>query len=371
MLYDRVSSSFLSLSYLASSVIYYQSKRYLSITIALVSGGLAAMIKAPTLSGFLIANLVFITLEWLKKRDRNISYLNDIIIPLIGFIGIPIIAAYGWTNFADSYKLMNSVASQSITSEALKSWNFGTIEQKISPRWIKFIGRCFKQFFGHLIISPIIFFSLLIISRHRRKLMIVCTVIFIIIVSIFTNLHFTHSYYQYANGIFLISAMGFGIIGLVEGQKLWQKNLGLFLFILLLVLQIFYYPSSGVYNPSKQLIASVLKTKSVLQSYTRENEVILIDDNSWNSRIPYYSQRRALSLMSEMTDSSKIQNNPIFQKAFNNLASYHVSAMVLCGESRRSQENINELITLYKFQREPIHASKQCDVYVLSERFKG
>ena len=59
---------------------------------------------------------------------------------------------------------------------------------------------------------------------------------------IFTNLHLVHNYYAYSNGIFLIAAVSWVIVGLLERTRV-RKFLGIVLFLICI-----FYSVNGYYG---------------------------------------------------------------------------------------------------------------------------
>jgi ABC-type transport system involved in cytochrome c biogenesis permease component len=51
-------------------------------------------------------------------------------------------------------------------------------------------------------------------SKHYMRLVVLSLVGFLVPMLIFTNVHIVHNYYQYANGLFLLAAVSFGLTNL-------------------------------------------------------------------------------------------------------------------------------------------------------------
>src|SRR6185503_19751300 len=83
---------------------------------------------------------------------------------------------------------------------------------------------------GNPLFLVLAFLSLLI-ARHRALAFLISIVGFFSAFFLFTNLYVIHNYYAYASGVFLIAAISWCIVGLLEG-KWWHRLLGLMLFLI-------------------------------------------------------------------------------------------------------------------------------------------
>src|SRR5205807_9432933 len=121
---------------------------------------------------------------------------------------------------------------------------------------------------------------------------LICIFGFLSAFLIFTNLHVVHNYYAYSNGIFLIAAVSWTIVGLLEGAR-WRKVLGtaLFLFCISNSIQGYY---GRLYNFQKNNSTAFPSLAFAIKNVTEPGDVVLIFSKSWTSELPYYSERRAL-----------------------------------------------------------------------------
>lgn len=114
--------------------------------------------------------------------------------------------------------------------------------------------------------------------------------------AVFTNLHFVHDYYANANGVFLIGAIAFAIVGLLEvAETQW---VGLILGSIAVGSAIcghsvFYLPKQ--LNDNKE----ILEAAERIRSSTPEDSVIVCIGNDWSPLVSYYARRRALNFPME------------------------------------------------------------------------
>lgn len=347
---------FFSLSYIASIVVYFRQRMLIFALLSCIFGVAAGLTKATTLVGFLILAFIGTGANWLKKESQR-RLIQDFLIPLVAFFMIPYLVTKMWVNFADAQKLLNPMAADFITSQALKDWNFGTIAQKLSwSGWINYLNRTLKDVFGGTTISLIVLLILPFFTK--RKLFIFGSIsVFVITVAIFTNLHFVHNYYPYANAIFLLGAAGFTIMGLIERQRKILHSVGWFCLALILLSQLQFYRLFW-YSKIKSYSTNYLEIASQVQSVTSSDGVLLIYGHQWNSLIPYYSQRRALMIYSQASEEES-------KNAFYELsrANHQVEAIVFCNETRENREDKKYLNGLYNPNDKPVFSNKRCDIY--------
>src|SRR5205085_11813872 len=102
---------------------------------------------------------------------------------------------------------------------------------------------------------------------------------------VFTNLHFIHEYYMCANGIFLLGAVGFCIVSILEtpgGQKTGLAAAVIAVFLAASTHQTLYAPRQEV---SHQSFATHVK-ESLTE--TDPDAVIIYLGFDWSSVWPYY-----------------------------------------------------------------------------------
>ena len=346
---------FFSLAYLACIAVYFRYKSPIIALLACLFGIAASLTKVTTMAGFLILACVWIGINWFKK-DSSRNLAKDLLIPVVVFIIIPFLIAKIWVNFTDAQKLLNPMAADFITSKALRDWNFGTIAQKLSrSQWRNYLTRTLNDVFGGLIIS-VMALVILPIFTSKKLLSYGLSLLFILTVAIFTNLHFVHNYYPYANAIFLLGASGFTIMGLIEKQrKIWQ-SVGWFFLALILLSQLQFY--RAFWYPTKLHGNSYLEIASQVQTVTSPEGVLLIYGDYWSSLIPYYSQRRALMIHNQASEEES--KNALYKLS---RANYQVEAIVFCRKTRENREDKKYLNSLYNPNNKPVFSNKRCDTY--------
>src|SRR5262249_55745972 len=142
---------------------------------------------------------------------------------------------WGWTSFSDEVKTQNIVANGHLTSAAMATWTFGTIQQRFLPStWRWMYSQTITEISGEPAFLLVPGIALLLFARHRITLFLMSIVGFLLPFLIFTNLHVVHDHYAYANGVFLIAAVSWCVVGLLEGSA-WKQNLALILLFVCMV----------------------------------------------------------------------------------------------------------------------------------------
>ena len=126
----------------------------------------------------------------------------------------------------------------------------------------------------------------------------------------FTNLHMVHNYYQYANSIFLVAAVGFGVASIAGAGR---PALSFLLVLVLVAGEIGYFRSA--FAPLVTADYSGQRSVQVgaaVKQLTQPGEAVLVLGDDWSSEIPFYGERKALVLpyWSSRDLIAKVLRNP-------------------------------------------------------------
>jgi len=264
---------------------------------AVAFGVLAAMVKITTFFPFGLAVTIFVARDGFRLPLPEKLPWRRIIegLVVLGFtVGIPLAAAIAWTAHADKIKALSPIATyMQSSSPQMHDWNFGTNEQRFSTDvWSVILGRC-----GTLVSEEWILWlgwlAAIIITRRRWKESIALLLAFFCTPLVFVNLHHEHDYYMYANGLFLLGAVGFSLLAIFESRY------GLYIGFAVLLITGFaaYSEFSVVYYPM------MVKNNTQWQGYfdTIDNaadpdSVVIYMGLDWNPLWPYCTQRRSLMI---------------------------------------------------------------------------
>lgn len=357
---------FFGMSYLACLASYIETNRKLFLGLGILAGVTCALVKVTTFVGFGAAGAMFVIHAWLRSSGARFSPLTirKYTIYAIGFAVVPIFFALIWTHYADSLKELNPLAKNFITSSRLSGWNFGSLEQRMSSElWVSTL---YRRMFSDIVGTDMAYIGLLlflVVTLFRKvpnaKLVWLALAAFLSSILVFTNLHIVHNYYQYANGVFLVGAVGFAIHGQL---RVGPFNRAIALGLLATMTWFGVTKYRDYFVPGQKTDISQLPLLSVaraVRALTDPDDVLLIYGHDWNSAIPYYSQRRAIMDFAGFTFVS----DKNFQAAISNVKE-RLKAMLVCGESRNKQQEIMERLDVFGFAHLASYENEQCDIYL-------
>jgi hypothetical protein len=255
---------------------------------------------------------------------------------------VPLAALFLWTSYADSLKTLNPIARNFLTSTALQNWNFGTLSDKLSMRtWELFFDRIVRDLIGNSWLLVVAVLGGLFSRREWFRFAVVLLTLFLIPLAVFTNLHFRHNYYAYANGVFLIAAVGLVCSDLWMADNRLKRLMGAAVFCGVMVFSsyhylTFYYPRQGMAGDF-----SILKN-DVDRNIAGKDDVIIVAGAGWSSEIPYYLDRRAVMLLDF--------DEKVDQELLRNLAPYRVGAIFYYGDSRYDEKFKRKTLSAFGIQ---------------------
>jgi hypothetical protein len=227
-----------------------------------------------------------------------------------------------WTHFADVVKESNQLGRAG-TSQALAPWTFGTLADRESiTNWTAILTR-WDLVIGHLacgtLCLPGVWFG------GRRLQLVGALLLAGSGPMFFPVLYFHHEYYTFANGVFVLAALGIGLVVLMQQTKWYRRAayVGLLAFFIVSCGRYYhdFYPRQRSHC-AKQWFSSLLKA---VQEETQPDDVIVVLGRDWSAEIPYYSQRRALMIPNNKL-TNFIQNPEAYLKG---LAGYRIGALVV------------------------------------------
>jgi hypothetical protein len=251
------------------------------------------MVKITTLLPFLLVPpLICGVAEQSGENDRSVHPHR---VARIAIVLLPVLAGVWWTHYADGIKAENPIA-RNLTSQAMAAWNFGTLRQRLEPQAWATVFAWWGQVVGTLGVLAAAALAVLLLG-HRRMEFFMCLALAASAPLLFFNLHVVHDYYTYANGIFLIGAVGIALVAVLEKGGGWSWA-GAVLFLLmsaacLVRYQRDFYPRLATDSDALPEIRAVADS---VQKLTSPNDVLLILGMDWSPTIPYYSHRRALMI---------------------------------------------------------------------------
>lgn len=293
-------ATFLGLGFFAYSLltICEEKLHYKNLINACLFGIFAGTVKSTTaFMFFVLVGVAFLYFYFSKKilleKKRKIA------IEFFCILIIPSITAIAWILYSDYLKTLNPLANF-LTSENLKTWNFGTWKQRTSfDIWYMFFRKTFHGSIGHRTTWILSLLALPFINKTHRRLALLSQLCFFIVPMVFTNLHIAHDYYWMANGIFLIIYLAFVLDGMYSSDKKILRQAALALSIIAIALSFRQFYKYNYYW-QKNIDTGHVDLAKPVSEIVPENDAIIIVGAEWYPLIPYGAQRRSIMLRKEV-----------------------------------------------------------------------
>jgi hypothetical protein len=307
---------FFSLTGFYFALRYCQAFLRKHLTLFFIFGSIAALVKITTALIWIAFGACFALFIYRAKLRSVITLLSVALATLV--------PAVLWTQWADDQK-SKTIYTEWLTSENLRSWNFGTLGQRFNySDWHRTIN---NEFFPSVLGSSLITFSLIIISlsfARNRKVAITFISILLLGPLVFTNLYFVHDYYWTA----VLPALLFSIAPAIELITDWSRKLStsassrssqtilsLLCGIALIVaswfsfygtrhFDVFTKSGSIAYNGDEYLVAV-----KEIQSLTKKDDKVIVIGSDWDPRILYFSDRKGLMIVDKWDPITIIPNS--------------------------------------------------------------
>jgi hypothetical protein len=356
---------FLSLMYADQMVrLVLGNQRWLSrhMAGALICGILAGLVKVTTFAPFLVLGASLASWGmWQDCKLKNMRARIAVEVAVFCF-GLPVIATFAWTKFADGVKEQNPIGIYLI-SRVLNSWTFGTIAQRLHPRVYLQLWYAANNSVGDIRVCVIIVLVYVWLVRRWSWDAAGCLILYVGTILLFFNLHVVHEYYPYSNAVFLLFGSGLLIssILVIQDRRSWIGAA-------LLMLQVgacgyryyeHYYPIQSV-NASGRPDAAGLVGRT-----TAPESVIVIIGLEWSAEFPYQSHRRAI-MDAFFPETPDWKLKPV-EQAIVREGPLNVAALVACDEGREGLRLDALLKDLEINNSTNLHAD-DCDIYERSAR---
>jgi len=348
---------FWSLCFLAAAGHGLIRNHYGLLALASFCGVVASAVKVTTFAVFLFAAGLLVLYLWtLRPSPWKKRTLFHYFCAAVLLFGIPVLTTQLWTEFADAKKALTPMA-EGLLSFRSTEWNFGTLAQRMSSLyWSKIYGHSLPYLIGGpaLLVLPL---AALLMQRTHRKAILLSLLAFAAGPAIFFNLYQEHEYYWYANGIFLLFAIGLSVAALAA-NPVWRKPVyAIVVPVLFLVLFTAYFDKLYRWQTSRG--GSFLGLAAEIQRVTPRDSILLAYGFEWSSALPYYSERRAF-----MDFRNRPLNDPEMKAAFQKLGDESITCLVVAGPRRGDGKFLQERIDRFQLGQTPAVRHPLADVYV-------
>jgi hypothetical protein len=276
----------------------WTNKNFIYLSVFLL---FALLQKVTTPLPIILIVLTALILFSIRLEDITKNFLD--LVKMGVAIIFPLAVALLWIKYSDSVKMENPIGAR-LTSSALSSWNYGSLNQRLSKSlWLDVIyNRNIKSssfyFLGMTSLLAAIF---LLKEKYLKAVVIISSILFLLPFLIFTNLHIVHNYYQTANSIFLSIAVGISICYLCD-RYLENKKITYCVILASFILNnfVFFYKNYYSDKTSKITIENnrTLRISDFIKNHTPKKRPVVLYGYDWSSEVAFYSERKSLTVPS-------------------------------------------------------------------------
>lgn len=328
---------------------------------ATAAGIAAVLAKATTFPAFaVLGSLAVLYFFAAKIRSREpVAALARFVGVTAVIVLLPFVFGFAWVWYSDAIKEANRLA-HFLTSDALSGWNFGNMQQRLGSKlWSDTIGhRVLPETLGYFSVIGIAGLAATLTSPRRLAVAAAALLGFLVPFLVFANLHIIHSYYQSANALFLIAAMGVGIGAIFAAGN---RNIAFAVLLTLMVGQVSLFYDRLFPEIRKTFVGDqTLLVGSAVQKRTTPDQSILVFGNDWSSTIGFYAERRSLTVPGWIA-------KPVFEKILADPQSFlgdaKLGAIVACtpGLASYGEEGLPKLQNFLK-NKKVLARAGNCDI---------
>jgi hypothetical protein len=229
------------------------------------------------------------TREWIRARLSA-----RVVVP----ITVALLAGFAWTRHADSIK-SSSPATRWLTSSALQTWNFGTLDQRLDPaHWSTVINRASDLLVGGYLWIALILVALFAIRRDTRTrgFWIGITVAAVLPVTVFFNLYVVHDYYLASISPALAALLGLAASWVWTHATRFVSPRAVAVTLVALWLVPITVATRGYWEPLFDGVAREPRAAAVIASMTTQQDPVVVEGSDWDPSILYYARRTGLML---------------------------------------------------------------------------
>jgi hypothetical protein len=288
------------------------------------------------------------------RNGRPAISLRMLALALAAF-AVPLVVGYLWVLYSEAVKVENPFGAL-LTSARLAPWYFGSWQQRTSSAFWRgvVLDRTLPDIFGYGVPLAAVGAVAIFASRRFALPALAALAAFLVPLAVFTNLHFIHSYYQYANAIFALAIVGLGIAGILE--RGYHRAATVVLVVLVGLQLAFFWRTYGGYLTANYSTSEGAVISAIVRSTTPPDSSLIVIGADWSSLIPYYSERKSLALP-DWTPQSLLQR--VFDDPQSFLADRPLAGIVYCRESEPAPA-LAPLITGFLARRKVLAKAGGC-----------
>lgn len=284
-----------SLAFVSVALSHIHSPRAWRASALIGFACLAALVKVTTFVP--LGGAAAIIAAWdLRQRARSLDVRHWLWhympIAVAGLIAMVVVAV--WNAYCDDLKQMQPFG-RNLTSTLLRPWLYGSWAQRSSLiLWRDVVfGRAVDEALGGRLPLLCAFGAALAFGRSAVAWFSTLLGLYILPFLVFTNLHIVHDYYQYANALFAICAVGIVVWHAGTGRRRWIAYAVLATTITFQAVRLarIEWPTMT----ASQSSSDTLSLRRKLQHLPDEG-VVLVLGYDWSSEVAYYLKHRTITV---------------------------------------------------------------------------
>lgn len=260
------------------------------LVVALVAGAFGATVKATTMVVFSVAALGFLIFCWQQVRaGRPGPSRRQLLLRTALAFSLPAVAGLAWVIYSARVRHLNPESA--FLESVFGTWTFGDLPQRFTGRYW---ARTVHIWADGLATEAGLILGLYLLARpttRYRALALAGFGVFLSAQLIFANLYEVHDYYFYANGVFLLLALGLLLGSVFEDRTipLWGR---VALPCAVIALQLAHYAQE--YYPDQRRNDQPNEVMQAVEKLTRPDDLVIVFGYDWDVANTYYAGRRAL-----------------------------------------------------------------------------
>lgn len=329
------------------------------LALAALTGAAAGAVKVTTLMLHLVPLAVW-SLQHLWHHRAGGRWRADLGW-MAAALAVPFLATVGWTRYADAVKAQNPLA-QFLLSENLLGFNLGTRETRFSPELWAMKWRIVRDELTWLPLVAGVVLCAIIAGRARWAQIAGCLGMFALALAVFPVLYAYHEYYFAANLVWLLLGVGLALVALAESGIARGVVWSLVIVVVGSQVRFYherYYPHQAAVSLGGEGISHALR------AITRQEEVLIITGQDWNSMIPYYALRRAVMLR------KAVEMQPeLVSQALTGIADEPIGALLITGPAEPHRGLIDAL-QARGLDPDPVFVWRDVSIYLPEARIES
>jgi len=344
--------------FLVSYIVMMDRRRWPWFVLATVAGTGAALIKSATFAVWLLPVAAYSAWRlWRDLRARS-GWGAPVQTVFWGFAGVtvPLGALWLWIALTDPIKA-NHASAWIFTSAnlSLGNWGLDNLAARLSAStWTTLLQRWQEALMSPWLIGVTLIAGLGTLPAQRGRVAGLAAVFFIAQL-MFPFAYALQEYYFYACAVFLLSALGLVLDGVLDSRlPRWT----VWLLVAVLPLALIHNYLRGYYPYQMVRSDGGHPYTHALRDLTPRESVIVISGADWAAIIPLYSQRRALMIRNGLEN-----DQAYLERAFGELADEEVSALVLLNDHRHKTLVRDLAIAAFQLESSPTFSYHDVDIY--------